>query len=139
MFHSDRCSADNVRSFSETLDQHFGEDSYLASGMLAWWPDDKYTRRTYRVPGHDWNKRARGQMLMDEALGEISDAESCYGGSDQSSAVVGFEAPLRSNRDGLFTIHELPGFSALHESLMREEFIRCLRRSVRFDILRTRN
>jgi hypothetical protein len=78
-------------------------------------------------------------MVVDQAFGEISDAERCYGGSDQSRAVVGLKSPLRTDSDCLFTVHELPSFSALHERLMGEEFVRCFRRAVRFDIFRARD
>jgi hypothetical protein len=57
----------------------------------------------------------------------------------QSCAVVGLEATLWANRDDLVAIHELPGFGALHESLMGDEFLGCLRRPVLFNVARTRN
>lgn len=61
---------------------------------------------------------------MGKAIGQVSDPESCCRGGDQSGTVVGLEAPLRTNRDDLVAIHELPGFGALHEGLMSDKLLR---------------
>ena len=53
---------------------------------------------------HDWDERAGVQMFLNEAIGEISDAESCNRSGDEGRAVVGLEAPLRMNLDDLFAI-----------------------------------
>ncbi len=76
---------------------------------------------------------------MDEAVGEAGDAEPCCCGGGESGAVVRLEAPLRTNRDDLVAIHELPGFGALQESLMSDEFLRRLGRPMRLDVGRTRD
>ncbi len=76
---------------------------------------------------HDRNKRAGGDVVVGDAIREPGDTESCQCCGDKSCAVVGLESPLRAHRDCLVTIHELPGFGALHESLMGDEFVRCLR------------
>ncbi len=76
---------------------------------------------------------------MGKAIGQVSDPESCCRGGDQSSAVVGLEAPLRTNRDDLVAIHELPGFGALHEGLMSDELLRRFGRPMRLDVVRARD
>lgn len=76
---------------------------------------------------------------MGEAIGKPSDPESCCCGDQQSCAAVRLESPLRTNRDDLVAIHELPGLGALHEGLMGDEFLRRLRRPMRFDIARARD
>ena len=86
---------------------------------------------------HDRHQRTRGQIFVGEAIGEVRNSEPRFGGSDQSRAVVGLKPPLRMNRDDLVAIHELPGFGALHESLMRNELLGRLRRAMRLDIART--
>ena len=73
---------------------------------------------------------------MGDAIGEPGDAQSCQCCGAESRAVVGFEAPLRAHRDCLVAIHELPGFCALHESLMRNEVVRRLGGTMRCDIVR---
>lgn len=85
---------------------------------------------------HQRNKRAGGHILVDEAIGKPSDAETCRRGGSEGCAVVGLEAPLRFNRGDLVAIHELPGFGSLHEGLMGDEFPRRLRGTMRFNIVR---
>lgn len=75
-------------------------------------------------------------MVMGEAIREPSDAEPGHGGRDKSCAVIGLEAPLWANRDELVTIHELPGFGALHEGRMGKQFLRRFRGTMRFNIVR---
>src|SRR6185436_9069005 len=53
--------------------------------------------------------------------------------------VVGLKAPLRTNRNDLVAIHKLPGFGSLHQGLMGDELLRCLRRPMRLNIVRTRD
>lgn len=55
---------------------------------------------------------------MGEPIGQVGDSESCCCSGDQRRAVVGLEAPLRTNRDDLVAIHQLPGLGSLHEGLM---------------------
>jgi len=76
---------------------------------------------------------------MGEAIRQVSDPESCSRSGDQSGAVIGLKATLRTNRDDLVAIHELPSFGALHEGLMGGEVLQCLRRPMRLDIVRTRD
>ena len=78
-------------------------------------------------------------MFMGEPIGQVSDPESCCSSGDQGGAVVGLEAPLRTNRDDLVAIRELPGLGSLHEGLMGDEFLRCLGRPMHLDIGRTRD
>ena len=85
---------------------------------------------------HDRNKRAGRHILMGEAIWKPSNTEPCYGGGGESRAIVGLEAPMRPNRDDLVAIREVPGFRSLHESLMGDEFLRCLGRTMRFNIVR---
>lgn len=59
-------------------------------------------------------------MILDEAMRKPGDAEPCYSGNDESSAVVRLEPPLRMNGDCFVPVDELPGFRTLHERLMRE-------------------
>lgn len=76
---------------------------------------------------------------MGKAIGQVSDPESCCRGGDQSSAVVSFEPPPRTNRYYLVAIHELPGFGALHEGLMSDELLRRFGRPMRLDVVRARD
>lgn len=88
---------------------------------------------------HDRHKRAGGYIVMGKAIGQVSDPESGCRGGDESSAVVGLEAPLRTNRDDLVAIHELPGFGTLHEGLMSDELLRRFGRPMRLDVVRARD
>jgi hypothetical protein len=88
---------------------------------------------------HDRNKRAGCHIFMGEAIWEPSNTEPCYCGGGESRAIVGLEAPMRLNRDDLVAIREMPGFRSLHEGLMGNEFLRCLGRTMRFNIVRTRD
>lgn len=87
----------------------------------------------------DRHERSGGKMFVGEAIRETGDPESGCCGGDESYAVVGLEAALRTNRDDLVAIHKLPGFGSLHEGLMCHEFLRRLRRPMRLDIFRTRD
>ncbi len=64
---------------------------------------------------------------MGEAIGQVSDPQPCDGSGGKRDAVVGFESPLRANRNNLAAIHKLPGLSALHQGLMGGQFLRPLR------------
>lgn len=88
---------------------------------------------------HDRNERAGRHILMGEAIREPGNTEPCDGGGDESSAVVGLEAPMRLNRDDLVAIHELPGLRSLHESLVVDEFLRCFGRTMRLNVIRARD
>lgn len=88
---------------------------------------------------HDRNKRAGGHISLGDAIGQISDPESCCGSGGKRYGVVGLEASLRTNRDDLVVIHKLPGFGALHEGLMGDEFLRRLGGPMRFDVVRARD
>ncbi|VIO69637.1 hypothetical protein CI1B_28450 [Bradyrhizobium ivorense] len=88
---------------------------------------------------HDGNERAGCNVLMGHAIGEPSDAKSCCRGDGESCAVVGLEAPARMNRDDFVSIHELPGFGALHQRFMSDELVQRLRDTVRLDIVRARD
>src|SRR5690349_16021909 len=123
-----------MRSRFAILDQQFGEDPDLPCGMLTWRADDICTGRRWRMTRHDRPERTGSYMLMGQAIGQVSDPESCCCGGNESYAVVGFEASLRTNRDDLVAIHELPAFGALHESLMSDEFLRRLGRPMRLDV-----
>ena len=47
-------------------------------------------------------------MLPGDAIWDPSDAEARQRGSGEGRAVVGLEAPLRTDRDDPVAVHELP-------------------------------
>ena len=88
---------------------------------------------------HNRHQCARCHVFMGEAVGQVGDAEACGRGGDEGDAVVGLEASLRTNRDDLVAVHELPGFGALQERLMIDQVVRRLGRTVRLDVVRARD
>src|SRR2546429_7159931 len=107
--------------------------------MLARRANDVCTCRRWWMACHDRNKRAGCNVLMDHAIGEPSDAESCCRGDGESCAVVGLKASPRMNRNDFVSIHELPGFGALHQRFMGDELVQRLRGTVRLDVVRARD
>ena len=76
---------------------------------------------------------------MGEAIGQVRDPQPGYGGSHQRHTAVRLEAPLGTHCNDLVAIQKLPGFGALHQGLMGDQFLRLLRGTMGFDIARTRN
>ena len=72
--------------------------------MLTWRADDVHARRRRWIPRHDRNKCAGGQIFTGNAIGEPSDAEACCCGGNERCAIVGLEAPLRTNREDLIAV-----------------------------------
>src|SRR4051812_6472002 len=101
ILHSGRGNSRKVRRLVAILDQEFGEDSNLPCGMLTWRSNDICACRGWWMTRHDRHERPGGHIFMGEAVGQVSDAESCCGSGDQGCAVVGLEAPLRTNCDDL--------------------------------------
>lgn len=71
-----------VRSRFAILDQQFSEDPYLPCGMLTWRADDICTGRRRWMTCHDRHQRAEGDMFMGEAIGQLSNPESCCRGGN---------------------------------------------------------
>ncbi|MEY9998996.1 hypothetical protein ABIA18_000794 [Sinorhizobium fredii] len=54
-------------------------------------------------------------------------------------ALSALKRPPGMNRNDLVSIHKLPGFRSLHESLMGDQFLRLFRGTMRFDVIRARD
>jgi hypothetical protein len=119
------------------LNQQFGENPDFPCGVLTGRSDDEHASRRDRIARHHRDKGAGFQIALDEMIRKPRDAESGHRSSGESGAVVRFESPLRMNGNSPVAINKLPGFRSLHERLMGKEFVRCLRRPVLPDIVRT--
>lgn len=123
----------------EIFDKQFSENSYFSGGVVPWRADNIGTSRTYGIASHNRSERTRDYIFLNKPTGKHTDAKTSNGGCDQRYTTIGFEAPLRANRDDPVAIHELPSFGALHQGLMGKELFWCLRCPVRFDVVWTRN
>lgn len=63
------------------------------------------------------------QMIADQIVGERRDTQSGHGGDDEGCPVIGFETALWANGQDPVTVRHLPGFHALHQRLVRDEFL----------------
>src|SRR5712672_2551444 len=131
-----RAAPQRTHQLSETLNQQFGENPDFPCGVLTGRPDDEHAARRDGIARHHLDKAAGIQIALDEMIRKPSDAEPRYRSSGESGTVVRFEPPLRMNGDCLVAIDKLPGFGALHERLMGEEFVRRLGSPVLPDIVR---
>lgn len=73
---SDRRQRRKVWRVAEVLDQEFGEDPYLACGMLAWRADDIGTCRGRWMTRHDRYECPRNDVFVGKAIGQVRDPES---------------------------------------------------------------
>jgi hypothetical protein len=105
----------------EIIDQHLGENPHFPRGIVTWRTDDIHTCYRYRIARHDRNERARGHIVMYDAVRELGDGEACRRRDRKCYSVVGLEPALRLNRDDLVAIHELPCLRSLREGLMGDE------------------
>jgi hypothetical protein len=59
---------------------------------------------------------AFGQVVWDPG-----NTNTFQSGGQQGNAILGLEAPLRTNGADQLSIHDLPAFGSLHESLVKEK------------------
>src|SRR5262249_16732648 len=119
--------------------EQFGQDSYLARGVLSGRPKNIDAPAGNRIIGHHRNEGAGGQIILDKAIRKPCKPEAgCRGGSE-SGAVVGLEASVRPNGDRLVSVYEVPALGPLHQRLMGEEFDRGLRSAILADVVRARD
>ncbi len=107
--------------------------------MLTRRPDDIYPGRGWRMTFHHFHQFAHSQIIFDEVVRQHGDSQSGRRGDSKSNSVIGLELSLRTNGYHPVSVHHLPGFRALHESLMSHKFFGCLRRAVDLDVIRAGN
>lgn len=88
---------------------------------------------------HDWHQRTRTNMIRDQRLWQKGDPYSIYSRRYERHCIISYETSLRSHRYDLIAIHELPLLRVPHYDLMLHNLVRCLGRTVSFDIGRTCN